>query len=99
MMKILKTFGKENDKKIRDMNWKVEESIIQELSKPGLTSDERIDLADKLRKCRISSRRWEEGNCEIWKKYGESTGTIKACVGMVGAFAVGIVVGIVKNII
>lgn len=98
-MKFFKALSKENDKKIRDMSWKVEETIIQELSQPGLTSDERNDLADQLRKCRISSRQWEEGNCDNWKKYGEATGTIKACVGMVGAFAVGIVIGIAKNII
>lgn len=98
-MKFFKAFSKENDKKVRDMNWKVEETIIQELSQPGLTSDERNNLADQLRKCRIGSRQWEEINCENWKKYGESIGTIKACVGMVGAFAVGIVIGIVKNII
>lgn len=98
-MKILKAFNKENDKKIRDMNWKVEETIIKELSTPGLTFDERNSLADQLRKCRVNSRRWEEQNCDNWKKYGETIGTIKACVGLVGAFAGGIAIGIIKNII
>ena len=98
-MKILKAFSKENDKKVRDMNWKVEEIIIQELSKPGLNSDERNNLANQLRICRVNSRKWEEDNCDNWKKYGEAIGAIRACVGVVGTVAVGIAIGIIRRIV
>ena len=51
-----------SSKVVRDGYWYVDETIIEQLEKPGLTSNERTYLAAKLRENRKNWREWEEQN-------------------------------------
>ena len=76
---------KKNSEKVRNADWFIQETILQELQKPGLTSEEREYLACKLRDARKNSREWEEKNEELAVKRGEVVGIIKGgCMAVCG---------------
>ena len=86
-MFIKKAFKKHSEI-ARNANWFVEESLLQELQKPGLTSDEREYLVGRLRVAREDSRKWEEKNEELAVEEGETIGIFKGgCIVICGYLA------------
>lgn len=95
------TFKKwaESSKHVRDAYENVENCILNELAKPGMTSSERESAVNELRRAQKDSRLWEELNEMAVNKRGETVGMIKATGLCIGGFVCGIVIGIIKNAI
>ena len=95
---LKKVFRKQSDI-ARNAHWYTEETILQELQKPGLTSDERECLAGKLRIARENSRKWEEKNEEAAVKQGETIGILKGSCIVACGFMTGALLVILKKLI
>lgn len=85
--------------RLRDVHDKVYETLISELEKPGLTSQERKNIGDEIRRLRHESRQWEEKNEIKSVQYGEGIGTLIGIGTCAFGLILGVGVGIAKKLL
>ena len=89
----------ESSNNVRNTYWTVNESILEQLEKPGLTSQEREYLANSIRENMSNWRNWEESNEKVTDKLSDNIGKLKGVGLAIGGLALGTVIGIAIKIL
>ena len=81
------------EKAVRDINKSINETLINQLTRDDLSSEEKKEIADKAKEFLADNAKMEEDNSKFWYKYGKNEGELKGVLKALGIFAVGFAIG------